>query len=366
MLEISVVMPFYNSESFAREALAMVLGQSFEDLEIIAVDDGSTDGTLAVLEDAAANNKRVRVFTEENGGPGVARNTGLSKATGRYVLFLDPDDCFHTDMLEKLHDRAVLCDADIVVCASLIKDYASGNLNLADWTFRKGLVPAQQPFSPLDIPDDIFRFTIGWPWDKLFRRSFLSDKGIVFPPFRNSEDGPFVFSALLQAERIATVDEPLVDHVMDREGSVSFTRHGSALCFYDQIMLVRETMDSLESGERFQRAFLNWALDNCLWNLRTAHADDRAMVFAHLHDVVWPELGFANHDSDYYFVSDDYHSMLLLTEDWPDLFLESESTLKDYRLATDELSALRASRSYRLGNFFMRPAWKIANSFHRR
>ena len=114
-IKVSVVMPIYNAYDYLRPAIDTVLGQTLSDIELICVDDGSTDNTLEVLKEYQAADERVRIVTENNAGPSVARNKGLVRARGKYVIFLDADDFYEIDMLEKLYARAKVDDLDIVI-----------------------------------------------------------------------------------------------------------------------------------------------------------------------------------------------------------------------------------------------------------
>ena len=117
--EVSIVVPVYKGVRFLREALESVKAQTFSDWECLCVDDGSRDGSGAVLDEIAADEPRIRVFHRENGGTSVARNFALAQAQGRYVAFLDEDDVYHPRMLETLHAAAEKTHADVVGCEFL-------------------------------------------------------------------------------------------------------------------------------------------------------------------------------------------------------------------------------------------------------
>ena len=114
--EISIVVPVYKGVRFLREALASVRSQTFGDWECLCVDDGSRDGSGALLDELVADEPRFRVFHRENGGTSVARNFALSQARGRYIAFLDEDDVYRPQMLEVLHAAAEKTGADVVGC----------------------------------------------------------------------------------------------------------------------------------------------------------------------------------------------------------------------------------------------------------
>ena len=115
MAKVSVIIPVYNAEQYLRQCLDSVVGQTLKDIEIICVDDGPQDNSVAILKEYAARDSRLRLIREKNRGAGAARNQGLREATGEYLSFLDADDFFEPDMLEKAVARAEEYDAQIVV-----------------------------------------------------------------------------------------------------------------------------------------------------------------------------------------------------------------------------------------------------------
>lgn len=115
LIMISVIMPVYNVENYIEKCLDSVCNQSFKDLEIICVNDGSTDNSLKLLEDYAKRDSRIKIITQENGGIGHARNTGLKNATGEYVLFVDSDDFLCENSLDELYYNINSNNSDLVI-----------------------------------------------------------------------------------------------------------------------------------------------------------------------------------------------------------------------------------------------------------
>ena len=106
MVEISIVMPIYNSEEYLDLAVNTILNQSFKDFELICIDDGSIDGSLFILRKLASKDDRITIITQDNQGAGAARNAGLDMSRGKYVLFLDSDDFFDENLLKNLYECA--------------------------------------------------------------------------------------------------------------------------------------------------------------------------------------------------------------------------------------------------------------------
>lgn len=212
-IKVSVIVPIYNAEAFLQPALDSILDQTLREIEVICVDDGSTDGSLKIVKEYQKRDARIRIATQNNAGPGMARNNGLRRARGEYVAFLDADDFFALDFLEKMFETAKSEDLDIVV-----GDYDLYHSDHAK--FRKNVISEEQNLlvpgkvtSKNDFPDQIFQLTDGYVWSKLFRRAFLSEKNILFPEaLRMFEDVYFVVTSLSLAERLGKCEGILIHH----------------------------------------------------------------------------------------------------------------------------------------------------------
>lgn len=211
---VSVVIPVYNASRFLRACLDALLGQTFSDFELICVNDGSTDDSLAILNEYAARDARVRVITKKNegGGAASARNLGLSLAEGTYVQFLDSDDFFEPDMLACLVGKAQETDADVVLCGADRYDQRLGRVISAYEHMDLTLAPSREPFSYRDCPDKIFQLANVLAWNRLSRRAFLTEYKLYFEPIPISDDLYLPALALVLAERLAVVDRPLVHY----------------------------------------------------------------------------------------------------------------------------------------------------------
>ena len=115
-VKVSVIMPVYNACRYIRPAIDSILAQTLKEIELICIDDGSTDTSLDMIKIYQKGDSRIRILTETNAGPGLARNNGFKRARGEYVAFLDADDFYEPDMLESLYNAAVEKDLDIAIC----------------------------------------------------------------------------------------------------------------------------------------------------------------------------------------------------------------------------------------------------------
>lgn len=217
-IKVSVIVPIYNAYDYLRPALDSILGQTLAELEIICVDDGSTDHSLEILKEYQGRDGRVRIVTETNAGPALARNNGIRRARGEYVAFLDADDFLEPTFLEKLYSLAKKDDLDIAVSEYDIYNtrkakFESATPADASDIFAPGIVTSKN-----EHPDRILSSTVGSAWNKLFRRCFLEEKQLVFlTDVKIYEDVYFVVTAMSLAERVGKVFEVLMHHRIHSE-----------------------------------------------------------------------------------------------------------------------------------------------------
>ena len=222
MPKVSVVIAMYNAEKTIERCIDSIIAQTLTDIEILPVDDGSTDSSADIIRRYAESDARIRLIQQENAGPGAARNTGLQNATGEYVVFWDSDDCFDAEALRLLYERAEATKADVVVCgANRFYPVENFTVKYDGYLDMSMLDTDADTFNATSNPDYILNFTCEAAWNKLFRRSFIVDNGIMFPSFRNGEDAYFTFLSLCLAGKIAVIDEALVTYTKDGEGSLT-------------------------------------------------------------------------------------------------------------------------------------------------
>lgn len=175
---VSIVVPVYNAERYLADLLECISGQTYSALEVIIVDDGSTDSSFRICENWARSDDRFRVLRQPNLGAGVARNTGMSLARGEYVICMDADDLISPDMIEKMV-QPCLTDPDIQVVLCGLDEYtdATHEYRNASWAVNGQTISARVPFSPRDIPF-LFEQVVGYPWNKLVRKSLISERDL--------------------------------------------------------------------------------------------------------------------------------------------------------------------------------------------
>ncbi|MDO5471979.1 MAG: glycosyltransferase family 2 protein [Akkermansia sp.] len=216
---VSIIVPVYNRELYLRQTMDCICEQTYTELEIIMVDDGSSDKSLEILHEYAARDNRVCVLQQEHRFAGAARNLGMSVATGKYYLLLDSDDLFERNMVELLVNRAEEQDADCVLCRA--DSFTVKGENRPMPYQMKSAYLAHVKKEKFNVAEDIAEgallFCKGWAWDRLFRADYIKSLKIKFPELRHAEDAPFVFPATALAPISSIVDSVLVHYRLSDE-----------------------------------------------------------------------------------------------------------------------------------------------------
>ena len=212
---LSVVVPVFNVRNYLVQSLETIIAQTLKDIEIILIDDGSTDGSLQILRKYEKKDNRIHVYTQKNKGPGYTRNKGISLTRGEYICFLDADDFFELDMLECMYNRAKDRKADIVFSDFYIFDEmkqedqpSSREVN----AIREKYMPKTSTFSSLDCVEYLYQIDTSAVWNKIYRRKFIIDNNIHFAELTRAEDVLFTLGALTLAKSITYLDKPFVHY----------------------------------------------------------------------------------------------------------------------------------------------------------
>lgn len=253
--KVSIVMPVYNAGRFLREAINDIRAQTYENWELICVDDGSTDQSLLVLEYFAEKDDRIRIITQENRGAGVARNVGMATADGKYLLFLDSDDRFEPNLLEDTVQRAEETGAEIVVYSAKKFDSETGMIEdivFPAFVLNTSLIPNKEVFSCEDCADRIFQMAASVPWNKLYRTEFVKTTGIRYQEQPYNNDSFFACTTMVMADRIVALSKPMVYYREGNSDSLSQieNKRKNPQCNFEMFIAIKKQMIDLCLYER--------------------------------------------------------------------------------------------------------------------
>ena len=227
---ISVIIPVYNVEKYIEQCLESVLNQKMKNIEVICIDDCSTDSTLGILQKYAEGDKRVKVVSNKtNRNAGASRNIGINMASGKYIHFLDSDDWVEEGIYQKAYECIEETNADICVFLCNKYDNVSKELTSPVWfSYTTG--------TTMKFEDNYRHFlnTAVVPWNKLFRTEFVKQKNIRFDEITCANDRTFYFSSITQAEKITFLKEHLINYrVNNAESLVGQARRKYYDCHFE-------------------------------------------------------------------------------------------------------------------------------------
>ena len=237
LVKISVIVPVYNTEKYLRECLDSVVNQTFKDIEIICINDGSTDNSLDILKEYEKLDDRISVSSQENSGQSVARNNGIDMANGEYIYFMGSDDYLELNAFEEIYNKCDENDLDLLVFKLINFDdgssekYTSEYYEMEPLTYLDGEV-----FNLKDIGENALNFAVSPP-GKLFKRELIEN--IKFPQNLIFEDNLFFAEALLKAKRVSFYNK----HLYNRRIRADSTTTTKDIRFADSITIINKIID---------------------------------------------------------------------------------------------------------------------------
>ena len=300
--QISVIIPIYNCEKYIKECLSSLIKQTFKNFEIICINDGSNDDTLKILKNFEAKDERINIFNQNNSGAGIARNVGMKKSKGEYLIFLDSDDIFKKTMLEELYIKIKENESDVVICNSQNfekkkwwKKYYKKNYLIKDNIIK------QKTFSSLDIEKDFFNLFIWWPWDKLFKRKYIENLGIEYQNLKSSEDLFFVAVSVIAAKKISYLDKILINHRIGIKNSVSNSRQKSWDNFYYALKELKRFIKEKGLYKRFKQDFINYVASFSIWQLENINGITFELLYKKIKNEWWNEFKVTKYGKNYFY-----------------------------------------------------------------
>ena len=307
---VSIVMPVYNVEKYLERTLETLLNQKLKNIEIICIDDGSTDGSLDILQKYQKKDSRIKVFQQENKGAGAARNLGLDNASGEYLLFLDSDDIFDENLCNEVYYQSIRKKADVCMFGAQRLDMQTLKTEPMEWVLRKSEIPMNNLFSGKSACNKLFQMTSGCPWSKMFRREFVVENGIRFQDLKNTNDAFFIRMNMALANRITTVKRCFVTYRYNEGNNIQSNKSKAPLEFYEAFKEMKRELQQRGMFEIFERTYCNMVLKESLFNLKTAGTvEAQEQIKKLLKEEAIDFYGLRKHPKEYYYVKNEYEEM---------------------------------------------------------
>ena len=296
---ISVLMPVYNSAKFVTEALDSLLVQTYEDFEIVCVDDGSTDGSAELLDDYALRDGRMRVFHQQNAGAAAARNFALDQARGLYLCFMDSDDFVEPSMLRELMDRMEQHDPELVLFD--VDMYRQQEAQFVpSGAIKQGMFPVDTPFAPYQIKG-LYRNMRGYTVGRLYRTSYVRDMGVRFPSISAHEDMPFSYVLFSGARKVVFVDKALYHYRIHGTDTVTQRSNATFVPMFEALEEFRRGLELRGLWQVYEQEFENYFMHMLMWKHSINEPFVQQKMAQALNEDWFERLGVGWHEDDYYY-----------------------------------------------------------------
>lgn len=252
---VSIIVPIYNRELILEKCVDSILQQTYKKIQLILVDDGSSDNSILVCKRFAKKDSRVTIIHQENGGPASARNTGMDIANGKYIMFVDSDDCIHPRCVELMYEVIQQYDVSLVMCeygekhqnSPLLPDVKTVIVD-ASTVLKNGLNETEKPF---------------YCWGKLWKFEVIHN--LRYKPYMYCEDTLFSIEVLLHcSDSIAFLKGTPLYYYLRRDNSI--TRHLSDMSFLDSLEIVETILRETDScTDDIKKSAINYSVNTAFF-----------------------------------------------------------------------------------------------------
>jgi glycosyltransferase involved in cell wall biosynthesis len=303
---ISVIIPVYNTEKYLDDCLKSIITQSYNNIEIICVDDGSTDNSLEKLKMYAEHDDRIYVFTEKNRGQSIARNNGIKRAKGKYIYFMDSDDVLEDNAFKRIYDEIDSNDLDLLLFDG--KTFKDINTDMEFFYIRKHSY--EGVFTGLDLFKKMVenREYYVSPCIQLARLEFLTSNELYFEPGIIHEDNIYTFKAMLKAGRVKHISDRLYLRRVRKNSTMTSSKkfdnvYGLFIC----IVEIFKYLEINKIDENYEKACVK-VLEDLINNARIIYFEidfeerESVLGFPPLYQFIFKKLilDFDNNDEFYY------------------------------------------------------------------
>ncbi len=270
MIKVSVIVPIYNVEKYLDKCLMSLVNQTLDEIEIIAINDGSTDSSGEILDRYQKKYSKIRAYHQNNLGISATRNRGIELSQGEYLAFIDSDDSVSLDFCEVMAEAIEEQQSDVVAC-----DFYEVN----EETKKEMQISHFEPCTVFEKPNLLFDVNTS-PWNKLYRKAFLLEHGIKFPVNLKYEDAVFWQGILAENAKIGKVDIPMV-YYMVRSGSETTVVKNTVFDIFDVLEIIYKAYQEKSQSE-YQKiaSYLEYFMANriTVYNLQQVYQEDKGSV----------------------------------------------------------------------------------------
>lgn len=270
MCKISIIIPVYNVAEYLNDVLNSILEQTFEDFEVICINDGSTDNSLEILETFATKDNRFKVISQPNQGQGVARNNGITLAKGEYLMFVDPDDYIEKNSLEIIYNKFQGTNVDVIqfdytIVNSTQKQHKAKSFQQKIKQETNYNIKENDIFCWQKIPIKNLKCISLSVWDKAYKTDFIKNNNIKFAPNKYGEDHIFSISACLLANKELYLNQHFYNYCFRYDSSVN-TVSNENFCVFENIKLIKDFLISNQKYEEYKTSFSEYMTSVLSWH----------------------------------------------------------------------------------------------------
>ncbi|MGN0006158.1 MAG: glycosyltransferase family 2 protein [Candidatus Gastranaerophilaceae bacterium] len=265
-IKVSIIMSLFNVELYMRTAIESVLNQTLKEIELICIDDGSTDYTLTVAKEYAKKDKRIKIIKyKETNGQAYARNRGITVAKGKYIGFVDGDDWVESTMFEKLYNEAEKNQTDVAFCAAALYDDQTGKTIWNNDYYNMYLIPKEfdnRVFTHEETKNLLTGSLNVALWNKIYRTDFLNKNKIRFPEHYIFEDMPFFYETWFNAKSICFIRDCCYYYRINRQTSTMSRIADKVLDRVDMVALTYDMFKKLPYYNEIKTQVTIWIIED--------------------------------------------------------------------------------------------------------
>lgn len=361
MAKVSIIVPTYNVEPYLVECMESITNQTLSDIEIICINDGSTDGSLAILKSYAEKDSRIILVDKENGGYGIGMNIGLEKATGEYIGIVEPDDFVPVNMFGDLYKIASENDLDFVKADFYRFERATnGDMFLTYNHLDRTDTYYNRLFNPSETPEAI-RFIMN-TWSGIYKKSFLDEWGIRHneTPGASFQDNGFWFQTFAFAKRAMIINKPYYMNRRDNPNS-SVKNMQKVYCINVEYDHIRDILiEHPETWERFKTYYTLKRFHNSVATLRRIDNSLKKDYVDRFSKEMKRARDLGEMDEELFTAAERDNLHLLISQ--PNVYYKlkalpmnngSTSFNNNFKQVKAELDKIKRSKSYRIGRAIM-------------